>query len=356
MNQNRPCVTCGAGSTTLFRAPALLMGLCLLMTGSQIGWTGQPNQKQKSAETTTAPDAGNPKATEDGQNADRPAFDDAQPPPALGVMVEDNGNADDGVEVVDVHPGSPAGRAGIRRGDHIVSVDGKKVSAPHDLLDLIRQQRKVESKAKIGIRRNDEHKVLDVALVAALPRAKGRGTGNGQGNEHGWLGIVLQEQQAGAPAVNGVQIAQVYPKGPAEKAGLKPGDVIASINQQNVRTAQDLVGVVGQLQAKTPVDVVVVRNGTKTPIKVILGGREDFEDLAPDANEPDFAQTFRDPLLDQSLLERHMSEQHHRMETMLQQLLTEVQSLRQEVAALRGKSAAGTSPAKKEAATNGTEN
>lgn len=56
----------------------------------------------------------------------------------LGVTVTDRDSRGRGVEVVEVSPGSPANKAGIRRGDLIVSVGGVRIRQDDDLIETVK--------------------------------------------------------------------------------------------------------------------------------------------------------------------------------------------------------------------------
>ncbi|NLE00159.1 MAG: Do family serine endopeptidase [Fibrobacter sp.] len=90
----------------------------------------------------------------------------------------------------------------------------------------------------------------------------------------GWIGLSIQEltneisQALGMQSVNGVLVSDVYSGQPAEKAGLKRGDVILYINNQQVKTGNDLRNIVASIQPGTEVPVIVFRGGKK--IKLML--------------------------------------------------------------------------------------
>jgi serine protease Do len=69
----------------------------------------------------------------------------------------------------------------------------------------------------------------------------------------------------------GVFVTSVEPGGPAEKAGLKDGDVIVSINGKPVRDGNDLVTVVVATPIGTTVNLGVVRDGKRADYKVVVG-------------------------------------------------------------------------------------
>jgi S1-C subfamily serine protease len=314
---------------------------CVLLTLVGFGvWTAQLLAQNTPQAQNTPPE---------GQRADDGAIPaDDVPPPALGVQISDRS---DGVFIADVHPGSPAGKAGIKRGDQIISIDGKRVTTPHEMIMAIQKQRKVEEQAKVEVRRDGKDTVHELSLMSIRP---GRVAMYGARDNRGWLGVILdtpeeQAAQTGTPAgqrPQGVIVKKVYPKGPAEKAGLRAGDMITSINNQNIKTPEDLISVMGPMQAKAPVDIVATRGGQRVAAKVVLGGRTDFADLAADHvaegdDLPPFA-GIDDPYAgddahDQALMHRHLAEQHQRIENQIQELTGEIRALRAEVAALRGK-------------------
>jgi uncharacterized protein YndB with AHSA1/START domain len=78
---------------------------------------------------------------------------------------------------------------------------------------------------------------------------------------------------SGVPAGIGVCLGSVLPGGPAEKAGLKPGDIVISFDGGTVRNGQDLVSLI---QRHRPGDVVscdAVRDGAPISASVTLGSR-----------------------------------------------------------------------------------
>jgi len=78
---------------------------------------------------------------------------------------------------------------------------------------------------------------------------------------------------AGVPAGAGARLNAVVNGGPAEKAGLMPGDVVTSFDGAPVRSGEDLVR---GIQSRKPGDVVtvrVVRNGEPVAVSVTLGLR-----------------------------------------------------------------------------------
>jgi len=83
-----------------------------------------------------------------------------------------------------------------------------------------------------------------------------------------------------AAGVNeGVFVQSVAPGGPSDKAGLKDGDIINSINGKSVRDGSELVNTVTATPVGTPVNVTVVRDGKRENFKVVVG---DLAQIFPD--------------------------------------------------------------------------
>jgi aminopeptidase YwaD len=82
---------------------------------------------------------------------------------SLGIMPDVSGSRNDGVEVMDARKGGPAEQAGIKKGDFIISVEGKEVNNITEYMSRLNLLKKGE-KANVGIRRNGEKIVIVVQL------------------------------------------------------------------------------------------------------------------------------------------------------------------------------------------------
>jgi serine protease Do len=93
----------------------------------------------------------------------------------------------------------------------------------------------------------------------------------------GYLGILPQEltpelaKQFGMPNGHGVAIAQVQPSSPAEKAGLKVGDVITAINGNSIDDVNEFRLQVAGFAPSTTIHLKVARNGQTLDVPVSLG-------------------------------------------------------------------------------------
>ncbi len=72
---------------------------------------------------------------------------------------------------------------------------------------------------------------------------------------------------------SGVTIASVTPNGPAEKAGLKTGDTIVSVNGKQVKTGDELVAEISSLKPGNDAKLGYVRNGKESTANVTIADR-----------------------------------------------------------------------------------
>jgi serine protease Do len=80
-------------------------------------------------------------------------------------------------------------------------------------------------------------------------------------------------------ATEGVFVADVADGGPAQKAGIKAGDIIVAVNGKTVRDGTELVNIVTATPIGTPLDLAVLRNGQRATYKVTVG---DLAQVFPD--------------------------------------------------------------------------
>jgi serine protease Do len=74
----------------------------------------------------------------------------------------------------------------------------------------------------------------------------------------------------------GVFVEQVTPGGPAEKAGIKPGDVITAFQKQPVKNGEDMLNRVQDVPVGTKCDVTVLREGKKLSIELEIADRAEL--------------------------------------------------------------------------------
>jgi len=100
-----------------------------------------------------------------------------------------------------------------------------------------------------------------------------------------WLGIMVQKMDQnlaksyGLSHAQGAIVAQVVEGGPAEKAGLIAGDVVLEFNNQPVKDYTDLTLMASRAGIHQPASVLVLRDGKKITLKVVLGELPNNEDV-----------------------------------------------------------------------------
>ena len=86
--------------------------------------------------------------------------------------------------------------------------------------------------------------------------------------QHAYLGIRVSDS-----ATSGAQITSVVSGSPADKAGLKAGDVITAIDGNSISNADDLTSAVGARKPSDTITVTITRSGSSKDVKVTLGVR-----------------------------------------------------------------------------------
>ena len=100
----------------------------------------------------------------------------------------------------------------------------------------------------------------------------------------GWLGVGIQEltpdlsKAAGLGAgTKGALVTQVFPGSPAEKAGLKSGDVVTSFNGKSIRNQNELSRIVAGVAPGKSIDVKYLRDGKELAASAKIAERNDEE-------------------------------------------------------------------------------
>jgi serine protease Do len=102
----------------------------------------------------------------------------------------------------------------------------------------------------------------------------------------GWLGVSVQdltEEMAASLKIKGSQgalVGDVFPGEPADKAGIKAGDVIVEIGGKAVRNTHDLLRLVAALPVGRKVPLMILRDGQKRSVEAVVGERKDTREIA----------------------------------------------------------------------------
>ncbi len=208
-----------------------------------------------------------------------------------------------GVLVMEVEPEGPAARAGLKENDVITEYESQTVEGTVQFRRLVRETPPGRS-IPLGIIREGQAQKLtvelgdrsafwekkmgkgiegmmpgghphvyafsmpDVEALAPLPEAFDRRTpllGISAEDLRGQLGNYF-----GAPDGEGILVRDVRPGTPAEKAGLKAGDVITKVDGKAVKTLRELREQLRQKSDQKSVNLSVLRRGAETTVPVTI--------------------------------------------------------------------------------------
>ncbi|MGH8666687.1 MAG: DegQ family serine endoprotease [Burkholderiales bacterium] len=173
-----------------------------------------------------------------------------------------------GALVSSVVDGSPAEKAGVKPGDVVLKVDGAPIQRSIDLSSRIAAM-KPGSSATLEVWRNGKPRELAVVIgEAPSQQVASAGTSDLSGAR---LGVAVrplspQEQQQ-AHVDGGVLVEQVA--GAAARAGIRPGDIIVSINQKPVKSVEELRS--ATKDADKTLAILVQRDNARIFVPVEIG-------------------------------------------------------------------------------------
>ena len=208
-----------------------------------------------------------------------------------------------GVEVTAVEEDSPAGRAGLRKGDVVLEMNGQRVEGVEQFVRMVREM-PVGREAKLQVSRNGEVQTLTAkvaqrkswtfpgdrtVVIPAIPGVNGvprvtmpdmpRATMSWR---NGALGVEAEGLKGGLAEFFGVKqgvlIRSVSKGSPAEKAGLKAGDVIVRVNEKSVDSPADIAAIIRERGDRKTINVVIMREKREMPVTVTLGARLEDEE------------------------------------------------------------------------------
>ena len=198
--------------------------------------------------------------------------------------------------MVAVQPGSPAEKAGIKRGDIILEANGAKVNDAPQLRQAV-ADRAAGDKLSVKLRHGDAEKTLSVTIGTQDGRAwigilplPGRGPGMMDDQDFG-LGMrgYGPGMRGGGPGrqgpdgfgpmfpAEGALVESVAAGSPAEKAGLKKGDLILSVDGTTVDERNPLADLVSAKKVGDTITLSVTSWGQENArdVKATLAKKQD---------------------------------------------------------------------------------
>jgi serine protease Do len=185
----------------------------------------------------------------------------------LGVLIQEvtpelaqsfNLDKPRGALVGQVMADSPAQKAGVKTGDIIVAFNGQPVRHSSDLPLMVGRTRPGAS-APLAVIRDGKEQILTIQLEE-LPEDTRLQQAIAEPPTRNRLGLIVSElpQEKRKQGDQGVLVKDVD-EGPAASAGIRPGDVIARLNNVEVTDPGQFAELVRQLPAGRPIPVLVKR-------------------------------------------------------------------------------------------------
>jgi serine protease Do len=211
-------------------------------------------------------------------------------------------SAEHGVVLGKIVPDSPAAKAGLKEGDVVMDLNGQRVEGTAQFRRMIREIPAGRA-VQLNVWRNGRAQTVAVKLgkseenhanwmksapgtfafhmpeipampeVMEIPGMEQFGFAPGV---HARLGIDAENLEGqlaayfGAPEGEGILVRSVNSGSPAEKAGVKAGDVITSVNGERVRSVGELREKIASKNEAKNVELSVLRNKVETKLNVEL--------------------------------------------------------------------------------------
>lgn len=210
---------------------------------------------------------------------------------SIGIMFDQVENpaitrvygAGSGVTISSVVAGSPADQAGLKVGDTITTVDGKKISKGSELVGDI-ASRKPGSKVDLGFLRNGKSQDASVTIADRAKLFAAR-LGDDQENDdsntpkQSKFGVTVRKvtpemaDRLDIPSGKGVIVQDVKPSSFAEDINLGRGDIVLEINKQPVNTEDEFTRIESNLKSGQDVVFLVRQRGsTRQDGTIFLAG------------------------------------------------------------------------------------
>lgn len=182
---------------------------------------------------------------------------------SIGVQVRRNRDA--GATITKVKSGSSAARVGLKKGDVILfgRLGSKSIAIGNakDFQNFLNKH-KAGMKATIVVSRNGWDKELQVEVT-------GRSVTGAKKKQGAWLGLNIKESASGKFVISSVDKGS-----PADKAGIKSGDVLRSVEGKAVKSQRALKRMIAGKKAGQKLKLTVARGGWGRQFELTLGRKK----------------------------------------------------------------------------------
>ncbi|MFL5577222.1 MAG: PDZ domain-containing protein, partial [Gemmatimonadaceae bacterium] len=158
-----------------------------------------------------------------------------------------------GAQIRTVEDGSPAARAGLRPGDVITALDGRPVESSADFTAELAQHKPGE-RVRLTVVRGGQRRDVDVQLGEFQRQRDTTERASTSDSARTRLGFEVAPltpqlaQRLGLRDREGVVVTDVAPYASAANAGIRPGQLVLRINDQDVKDPRDVARVGQQLK------------------------------------------------------------------------------------------------------------
>lgn len=215
----------------------------------------------------------------------------------LGVLT-DSRDGTRGALVKEVTPNSPAEKAGIQSGDRILKIDSRSIADAADLSEEIGSGHRAGDEVTISYERNGKNRTTSAVLTAA-PASRNnmrryqfdqRDMGNNMPRAffHAFpdmnddrmetrprIGVSVEDRIEGT----GVTVVEVAPSSVAAIAGLKKGDVINRLDNEQINTVTELQDMVSHSKPGQHFNLKYTRNGKEMTAELVMPRTMNRKDL-----------------------------------------------------------------------------
>ncbi len=192
----------------------------------------------------------------------RPGSNQQMPGVWLGVTGEDKENQ---LIIKSVVDDGPAAKAGLKPNDIVLLVNDVPAEGYEKLVELVKDKSEGET-IKLNVQRGEEKLDIIVTLV-------NRATGSRQ-SSNAVMGIQGQNAKEGTA---GALLSSITDDGPSEKAGLKSGDIVQTIEGKATKDYAQLIEEIRSREPEDKMKVQVLRDEKKIEFVVTLGDRRGDE-------------------------------------------------------------------------------
>ena len=179
-----------------------------------------------------------------------------------------------GALVAEVHPDTPAEKAGLKREDIIIEYNGQPIKEMNELPRLVAAT-PPGTKTTVKVLRNGKEMTFPITVTELKEEQFGKEAAE-QPKEENTIGLVVEDldarmaQHLGLKETKGVVVVEVMPGSAGSDAGLRRGDVIIEINGKAIPDTKTFQKVLAEQPKKSYARFLVKREGRTMIVAVEL--------------------------------------------------------------------------------------